>query len=356
MEMVAKGTIRRRRLVHLSQLRDRVLILTDINFKILSAHSPVRLIQLRYRPTLVVGCRLLRDCVRLGDRTAIQTLLLCGSKRNLLVSLPVNRSAEAVEVSMLRLFHDEKLPMLKAIESANEIAATLQGISPMLHMRVDHSLKVILTGCNRLLCTINSVSDSASGVLDGRFMQCRRVDLVQHVRTICIGMMAMALEGGIKLSYRSNALQLDAMLDPEFITRIVENLLSNAIRHTPAGGQIWVRVDQVSDARLQLSVSDNGPGVPEEIKSRVFERFVTGWSAPHPGAGMGLGLYNVRMLTEKMGGAVRCVSKPGQGARFEVDLPVTAMAELEVCEGTNADAMQPSPTGVCPRRGKARAL
>jgi CheY-like chemotaxis protein/nitrogen-specific signal transduction histidine kinase len=106
------------------------------------------------------------------------------------------------------------------------------------------------------------------------------------------------------------------------IEQIVENLLSNALKYTPAGGSIRVSVRQHGDFAV-LEVSDNGVGMSPELSRRVFDLFVQGESKLERSyGGLGLGLTLVRRLAELHGGSADAFSEgPGRGSRFCVRLP-----------------------------------
>ncbi len=101
--------------------------------------------------------------------------------------------------------------------------------------------------------------------------------------------------------------------------QIVENLLSNAIRFA-AGSRIEIAVYARPGDMAALVVRDHGPGIAEDLCSRLFERFERGDTRHHRG-GLGLGLWIVRRLCETMGGSVAVDSQPGRGASFSVTLP-----------------------------------
>ncbi len=114
---------------------------------------------------------------------------------------------------------------------------------------------------------------------------------------------------------------LTAAVDAAKVERILENLLSNAIRHTPPDARIWVRAIAQEDAVL-LMVEDEGPGVPEDLREAVFEPFrqAPGSSSVHsPGVGVGLTL--VRRFAELHGGRAWVEAREGGGASFRVLLP-----------------------------------
>jgi signal transduction histidine kinase len=103
------------------------------------------------------------------------------------------------------------------------------------------------------------------------------------------------------------------------ITRVLQNLLQNSIRHTPADGTVRVEARIDSD-RLELVVTDTGEGIPASQLGRVFEPFWRGDGARStPGAGLGLAL--AKRITEALGGDIRVDSPPREGTRFAVVLP-----------------------------------
>jgi len=94
------------------------------------------------------------------------------------------------------------------------------------------------------------------------------------------------------------------------------NLSVNALEAMPEGGNLELRLDRI-DSRAVLSVTDTGPGVPLDIREKIFSMHFT-----TKGSGTGIGLYVARNVAESSGGNLRVDSEPGQGARFEIELPV----------------------------------
>ena len=112
---------------------------------------------------------------------------------------------------------------------------------------------------------------------------------------------------------------ITAAVDGPKIERVVENLLANAIRHTRAETPIWVRARRDDDG-VTISVEDAGPGVPREMRQRIFEPFQQGATSEHaPGVGIGLSL--VARFAELHGGRAWVTDRPGGGASFRVWLP-----------------------------------
>ena len=124
-----------------------------------------------------------------------------------------------------------------------------------------------------------------------------------------------------------------AEVDPAKVERILENLLMNAVRHTPAGTPIWVSVQRSGGAVL-IRVEDAGPGVPDHARETIFNRF--GQVPSISGVGTGLGLSLVARLAELHGGRAWVEDRPGGGASFRVLLPGRAVGRATStlnCEG-----------------------
>jgi len=112
--------------------------------------------------------------------------------------------------------------------------------------------------------------------------------------------------------------------DPDRLRQLLLNLLDNALRHTPAGGRVDVRVARVRE-RAVLAVADTGEGIAAEDLPHIFQRFYRGDRARHRGMGnSGLGLAIAKWVVEAHGGRIDVSSTPGCGATFTVTLPVSA--------------------------------
>jgi signal transduction histidine kinase/ActR/RegA family two-component response regulator len=134
--------------------------------------------------------------------------------------------------------------------------------------------------------------------------------------------------------------------DPDRLQQVVWNLVSNAIKFTPSGGQVDVRLTSTAD-ELRLTVSDNGVGFAPDVASHLFERFRQGDSSStrqHGGLGLGLGI--VRHVVELHGGTVTAMSAGElKGSTFEVRLPIRAW-DAPAHEAPRFDPQAPSLRGV----------
>ena len=110
-----------------------------------------------------------------------------------------------------------------------------------------------------------------------------------------------------------------AVFDLKWTAEAVCNLLDNAVKYTPAGGEIAVSV-AVYELFCRVDVADTGPGVPEEEQPKIFQRFYRGRAARET-EGVGVGLYLARQIAEGQGGYLKAVSRPGGGMIFSLCLP-----------------------------------
>jgi signal transduction histidine kinase len=111
----------------------------------------------------------------------------------------------------------------------------------------------------------------------------------------------------------------DVLADETRIDHVLANLLSNALRYTPPGGQVRVTAAAAGDEFVRFGVEDSGPGIPKQYHARIFERFfrVPGQAG---GSGAGLGLAIAREIVEAHGGTIGVDSEEGKGARFSFTL------------------------------------
>jgi two-component system OmpR family sensor kinase len=114
--------------------------------------------------------------------------------------------------------------------------------------------------------------------------------------------------------------------------RLAGNLVENALLHTPPGTPVTVSVRREGDSAV-LEVADRGPGVPEDLRERVFERFASGAGDGATSRGSGLGLAIVKAVADAHGGRVELSAADGGGARFKVTLPATDAAPVRSDEG-----------------------
>jgi signal transduction histidine kinase len=170
-----------------------------------------------------------------------------------------------------------------------------------------------------LLETLLDVSAAEAGALTLHREPTDLGALVERARDLY---QEVAEERNIVVQVLPPSLPLVASVDPVRLGQVVNNLLDNALKYTPAGGRVTLGVGR-DVAGAILTVADTGPGIPLAEREAVFRRLYRR-DASRSQRGLGLGLSLVKAIVEAHAGAVRVDDAPGGGARFEVRLPATA--------------------------------
>lgn len=168
----------------------------------------------------------------------------------------------------------------------------------------------IATAARHLLSVVRSLGAEGASAPN-------RVDLGKFASEAAALLDSAAKEREIAIGVQ-NADGFFANGDPRGITQILVNLIGNAVRHSPAGSAVSISFERRNGTAL-VHVADNGPGIAAEDQQRIFERFEQGSDA---GQGSGLGLAIARRLARGMGGEIELRSRPGEGSRFTLALPV----------------------------------
>jgi two-component system phosphate regulon sensor histidine kinase PhoR len=153
-----------------------------------------------------------------------------------------------------------------------------------------------------------------------------RVHPMEIVEDVVASLADLAATGSVALSARDEGAP-EVETDAERLRRILENLVENGIKYTPAGGAVAVTVRAAGNGAAEVVVQDNGPGIPADHLPRIFERFYRVDKARSRAiGGTGLGLAIVRHLAESIGAQVTVTSTVGAGSRFAVALPARKTA------------------------------
>ena len=155
-------------------------------------------------------------------------------------------------------------------------------------------------------------------------LQVQRVEPAKVVEAALEAVRQEAQNKGIALHPSVEGAPPPVAADPDRLQQVVANLLTNAIKFTPAGGEVRVRVAPVADG-VEIAVRDTGEGIAPEVLPHVFERFRQGGARARNKGGLGIGLAIVQHIVELHGGRVSATSEgPGRGSTFTVTLPSLA--------------------------------
>jgi PAS domain S-box-containing protein len=266
---------------------------------------------------------------QIDDRTMFTAIVRDVSERELLLAELEDALAQERQVVrdlselhhlkdtlMDTVSHDIRSPLgaIRALVAVLERDAELGSLTGTQRHDVVASLKRSADRIHQLLEDLLALEQLSAGAVS---LDLRRTDLAELARKV-------VLDNDDALRGRDVTLQGEPVLvevDPPKVERIMENLLLNAVRHTPPGSAVEVSVGG-HECWAEICVADSGPGIPEELRDQVFERFfrVPGGR----GAGSGLGLSLVARLAALHGGGAWVEDSDSGGASLRVRLPLTA--------------------------------
>ena len=149
-------------------------------------------------------------------------------------------------------------------------------------------------------------------------------DLAEISGDVCEDFSEAAEAAGVTLLHKVEATDTRVLGNEAELSRLLINLLSNALQHSPAGGTVRVSLER-RGREIELLVRDNGPGIPAEQQARIFERFHRLDPArSRPQGGTGLGLAIAQAIARRHGGVISLESQPGEGSVFRVQLPASS--------------------------------
>jgi len=180
----------------------------------------------------------------------------------------------------------------------------------------------------RLAALVDNLLDAATLEAGGLRLQREPVRLERVAERVLNARRLLAGSCTLHLETRPGLPLADA--DPIRVEQVMANLVENAIKYSPSGGAVQMRIRTDADGMLSVSVADHGVGIAHQHLAHVFERFYRVESGGRSVRGVGLGLYICRSLVESHGGRIWVDSQPGLGSTFAFTLPaLTETAEEE---------------------------
>jgi len=249
--------------------------------------------------------------LRQSDGKVLGTILI-------LQNITYLRDKDRARVNLVAtLSHELKTPLTSLALSAGLLERSKENLKP----KQQELLASVREDIGRLRRLADDLLDLARG--SSRMITIRNleIDLCQLVRLVSNAFRLQADQKQVTLSAGVNASAPKIHGDPVKLSWALSNLISNALRYTPEGGVVSINSENEANAIL-LKVSDTGPGIPEQIKAHLFERF-TQWNVngSEPGSS-GLGLAIVKEIVEGHGGRIFVDSNLGKGTCFTLELPI----------------------------------
>ncbi|MES2657573.1 MAG: ATP-binding protein [Verrucomicrobiota bacterium] len=233
-------------------------------------------------------------------------------------------------VSRIRWLDDMKTNLLSTV--SHEIKTPLTGIRMVLHLlleertgRLDEMQRVMVSSanedCERLLATLNTLLDLSRAENGATHLDCVPISLPDSVKRAAQLYSGIASNNGITIDVEDKTRgSTEILADPLRLDEVLNNLVSNAVKHSPRDGKVTLRISQPDADYLRVSVIDQGPGVPENSQSRIFERF---YRAPGQQVdGVGLGLFISREIMRAHDGRIGLLERKDDLTEFYIDVPI----------------------------------
>lgn len=214
--------------------------------------------------------------------------------------------------------HELRTPLTSIRGSLGLIAG---GVAGELPEAVKTLVGIAKNNCERLIRLINDILDSEKIESGKMHLDLQVVDIKLLVQQALAAIDGFAGQHHVQVVLQAPDEPLQVRLDSDRMIQVLTNLLSNAVKFSPPQSAVQVRLLRVAQG-VRVEVADHGPGVPEEFRSRIFQKFSQADSSDtRQKGGTGLGLNISRVLVEKMGGHIGFSSKAGAGATFFFEMP-----------------------------------
>jgi signal transduction histidine kinase len=271
--------------------------------------------------------------VRLDERGPGEIGELTSSFNRMAEALARNRAELETQYERLRESEQLKTELIAIVshELRTPLASMLGFTSLLLQRDTDEATRIhylsILNAQSRRLATLLDDFLSLQRLEEGRLdLQRESVDMASLLREQA--QLFSAESDRHTLELRLAEEQLPVRGDPDRLAQVVGNLLSNAIKYSPSGGLVEI-IGERSNGAVRITVRDEGLGIPDDQRDKIFTKFYRGNAAASGIAGSGLGLAFARAVVEAHGGQITFSSESGKGSVFSVELPTHVVATVQ---------------------------
>ncbi len=230
------------------------------------------------------------------------------------------RRLDSLKSNFIAMVSHELRTPLTSIRGANHLLQTYYHASLQeTHRRL---VDIISKNTERLIQLVNNILDIS--LLDNHRLnlQTSVVDLAQAARQAAAEFEEAARRREIHLQVHAPHEPVRVWGDADRLAQVLGHVLSNALKYTPAGGEVNLRL-QIEDDDAVIEVTDTGIGIGEDLREKVFERFFQGGDTlTRQSGGAGLGLFLARALVDLHGGTIRALEPKHAGARIHIRLPL----------------------------------
>jgi PAS domain S-box-containing protein len=214
--------------------------------------------------------------------------------------------------------HELRTPLTSIAGALSLLVGNAAGTLPDSAVRL---ITIAHGNSQRLVRLVNSILDIEKIESGKVVFVLKRIDVRSLVEQSIEANRAFAEGYGVRLRLETKAAAGEIRGDPDWLVQVVTNLLSNAIKFSPPGAEVVIGIERRSST-VVVSVRDHGPGIPEDFKPRIFEKFAQAdVSDTRQKGGTGLGLSIVKQIVMRLGGEVGFADAPGGGTIFHLELP-----------------------------------
>ncbi|WP_397412684.1 PAS domain S-box protein [Polaromonas sp.] len=214
--------------------------------------------------------------------------------------------------------HELRTPLTSIRGSLGLVSGGVAGVLPE---RAKSLVEIAKNNCERLIRLINDILDSEKIESGKMQFELQSLEMLPLLRQTLADNEGFAAQHQVKLTLHAPRQPLKVQVDSDRLLQVMTNLLSNAIKFSPAQGTVLVLLGRHA-GRVRVEVSDNGPGIPEEFRQRIFQKFSQADSSDtRQKGGTGLGLAISKAIIERMSGSLGFTSKVDVGTTFFFELP-----------------------------------
>ncbi len=239
--------------------------------------------------------------------------------------------------------HELRTPMTSIRGS---LGLVMGGVAGELPPQARSMVEIAYNNSERLVRLINDILDMDKIESGKMRLDVRTVELLPLLEQSLEANRAYGEQYGVKFALHGGEEGIKVRVDSDRLLQVMANLLSNAAKFSPAGGEVEISV-AAGEKNVRVAVKDHGPGIPQEFRERIFRKFSQADSSDaRRKGGTGLGLSICKALVERMNGGIGFTSKEGEGSTFFFDLPLVKgglpgpSQRLLVCEDNSDVATQ----------------
>jgi PAS domain S-box-containing protein len=215
--------------------------------------------------------------------------------------------------------HELRTPLTSIAGTIGMLTSEAVGVLPEPARRL---IDIAHRNCQRLARIVNDILDMEKIEAGEMRFDVRPIELRALIEQTIESLQGFARHHGASVRLDDAAPRVEALADPDRLGQVMANLLSNALKFSPPGGEVVVSVGSDRDA-ARISVRDHGPGIPDDYKHRIFEKFVqVDATDARKKGGTGLGLSIARQIVVNLGGRIDIEDAPDGGTTFHVTLPI----------------------------------